>query len=326
MAQQSKARVETCWITWERHQRSRSLSAQLHIPLVELARSGGRIARYVRESLATFKELAKRRPRVVFVQVPSLVLGHVVLALRSLLRFRVVVDAHNAVIEGAERADQPLRSLYRSMVKRADLIIVTNSSLANRVRRLGGTPGILPDPVPEFRRDRAIPVKPSSVVVISTWAEDEPIEEIIHAANQLPEPLRVTITGRPKGPHQQLASRSSKIRLSGFVNDRDYIEMLTTASVIVDLTTRDDCLVCGAYEALALGRPLVVSDSQALRELLKDGANYSRNDAAQIAKAISETAASENEWTQRCEARRESYIDEWRAAAARLLSQVESVR
>jgi len=101
--------------------------------------------------------------------------------------------------------------------------------------------------------------------------------------------------------------------------------MLCRARVIVDLTTREDCLVCGAYEALAVGRPLVVSDARALRELLKDGAMYADNEPASIARTINEAAANEALLASRCAERREAYVIEWRAAASNLLSQVEQL-
>jgi glycosyltransferase involved in cell wall biosynthesis len=321
--------ARACWITWERHRRSRSLTQELKIPLVELAKPGGRALRYARDSWATVVTLLGRRHRTVFVQVPSLVLGHLVLALALVLRFRVIVDAHNAVIEGAESAGFPLRMLYRSVVRRADLIIVTNSSLAERVRRLGGRPGVLPDPVPELGSvpPRAAGESDSSeVVVISTWAADEPLGAVLEAARQLPPPLFFTITGRPRGPLADAARATERVRLSGFVSEQDYLALLARARVVVDLTTREDCLVCGAYEALALGRPLVVSDSRALRELLRDGAIFAENEPAAVALAVSEASADEAKWAAQSAARREAYRHEWRAAAEQLLAQIDGGR
>jgi glycosyltransferase involved in cell wall biosynthesis len=312
---------QDCWITWERHRRSRSLTQALRIPLVELAEPGGRALRYFRDSLATIEALTRRRRRTVFVQVPSVVLGHLALVLSKVLRFRVIVDAHNAVIEGAESGSFPLRSLYRFVVRHADVVIVTNSSLAERVRKLGGRPGVLPDPVPQMG-PVATRGGSNEVVVISTWAPDEPLAAVLDAAPRLPAPLTLTITGRPRGALAERARATERVRLSGFVSEQEYLELLARARVVVDLTTREDCLVCGAYEALALGRPLVVSDSRALRELLREGALFARNDAESVVGAVAEASANEAKWAARCEARREAYLHEWEAAAQQLLQQI----
>jgi glycosyltransferase involved in cell wall biosynthesis len=310
--------VQSCWITWEVQRRSRSLAREFGIPLVELDQPGGRLVRYGRNSVATLRRLLRHPCRTVFVQAPSVALAVQAIILSVFLRFRVVVDAHNAIIEGAETAALPLRALYRFVVRRAHRVIVTNSSLAERVRALGGRPGVLPDPVPDID---CAPARSSSnkAVVISTWAADEPLEAVLGAARYLPQPLVFTITGRPRGPLAQLARDTQRVELSGFVSESEYVELLSNARVIVDLTTREDCLVCGAYEALAVGRPLVVSDSRALRELLRDGAVFARNEPEDIARAVAEASSDEPRWSERCAARRTAYILEWQTAAAKLL-------
>jgi glycosyltransferase involved in cell wall biosynthesis len=61
---------------------------------------------------------------------------------------------------------------------------------------------------------------------------------------------------------------------------------LRRATVIVDLTLMPSCLVCGAYEALAVGTPLILSDDPAGRERFGPMALFSRDDPASIAAAI----------------------------------------
>jgi len=309
---------KACWITWERHQRSVSISSELQIPLVELNRPGGRLARYWGNTLATVRTLFAERHERVFVQAPSVVLGCLAIFIARLRGFRVIVDAHNAIVEGAENASFPLRSIYRWLLRRADLVIVTNSFLAERASVFGGHYAVLPDPVPSFRAPPGTDGDHSSVVVISTWAADEPIEEVLRASALLPASLTMTITGRPKGPAAALAAQYPRVRLSGFVSHADYLQMLARARVVVDLTTREDCLVCGAYESLALGRPLVVSDTRALRALLGNAAVYAKNNSADLAAAIQSAAADHSALEHRCDERREQYLVEWRAFTVRL--------
>jgi len=308
------------WISWERHQRSRSLAAELGIRLREIAVSGGRLTRYWRCGTRTLALLspARGRPHTVFVQVPSIVLGVLTIVLRGPLRLRVIVDAHNAVFENALKFKGPAGGVYRWLVRKADGVIVTNEAVAAQARTLGGRPFVLPDPVPALEPAGAAPPS-NNVVVISTWAEDEPLEAILQAAQWLPRQLQMTITGRPKGAAAELAARTPRVVAPGFLSDTAYVALLSSARVIVDLTTRDNCLVCGAYEALAVGRPLVVSDTRALRELLRDGAIYCENEPRAIADAIAQASAEEQGMAARCGARREAYRLEWQAALQGLL-------
>jgi glycosyltransferase involved in cell wall biosynthesis len=115
---------------------------------------------------------------------------------------------------------------------------------------------------------------------------------LIAAARLLPPEYEVSITGRSKLSEAQRAALPANVRLTGFVSEADYLTLLRNADVVVDLTTRENCLVCGAYEAISLHKALVVSDTTALRELLAEAAEYCRNDAGDIADSIRRAAAS----------------------------------
>ena len=56
---------------------------------------------------------------------------------------------------------------------------------------------------------------------------------------------------------------------SGSCRPTKYHGYLRSVSMVMDLTTEEDCLVCGAYEALAAKRPLIVSRTVALSSILE---------------------------------------------------------
>ncbi len=53
----------------------------------------------------------------------------------------------------------------------------------------------------------------------------------------------------------------------------------------------ENCLVCGAYEAVALEKPLVTSYTRALRQYFHRGTVYSRHDPASLAESIGHALA-----------------------------------
>jgi len=73
---------------------------------------------------------------------------------------------------------------------------------------------------------------------------------------------------------------------TGFVPDEDYVGMMKACDVVVDLSTREDCLVCGAYEAVAAGRPIVLSNSPINRTYFSQGVVYTDNTPDGIAESI----------------------------------------
>ncbi len=54
----------------------------------------------------------------------------------------------------------------------------------------------------------------------------------------------------------------------------------------MDLTTRDNCLVCGAYETVAVAKAGILSDSTVNREYFDKGFVYCDNSASGITQAI----------------------------------------
>jgi glycosyltransferase involved in cell wall biosynthesis len=310
------------WITWERTRRSRGMSAALDARLYEIEDRSGRLTRYLRSALRTLRVLFASRGSVVFVQSPSIVLANLAASLRSLAGVAVIIDAHNGGIDPLDGKSPFLTRLARRALKKSDLVIVTNEALARHVESFGAKAFVLTDPMPNFPAAHA--EKPATlnaplrrVVAICTWASDEPYLELTRSATLLPPGCELAITGRSRLTEEQRASLPPNVRLTGFVSEEEYTQLLRTADVIVDLTTRENCLLCGAYEAVSVHKPLVVSDTAALRELLDDAAIYCANDARSIANAISaalerrdalEHCARERDstlralWKQRCSA------------------------
>jgi glycosyltransferase involved in cell wall biosynthesis len=84
------------------------------------------------------------------------------------------------------------------------------------------------------------------------------------------------------------------VRFLGFVSYDVYCDYLRSCALIVDLTVLEDCLVCGAYEALAAGKPLVLSRTRALRDYFGTAARLTDNTHAEIAESV-ERAYAERE-------------------------------
>jgi glycosyltransferase involved in cell wall biosynthesis len=97
------------------------------------------------------------------------------------------------------------------------------------------------------------------------------------------EGTRIYISG--KGPLEQRQVPSNVV-LTGYLPRKQYEDLLHSITAVIVLTTAEDNLVCGGYEAVAAGKPLILSDTRALRELFGRGAVFTRNQAEAIAKAM----------------------------------------
>lgn len=283
------------WITWEHQRRSRELAYALGVPLVEI--DGGRqpLLRCLRCAWRTLSVLRLRRPGLVFVQNPSVFLAAMVCALRPSFGYRVVVDRHSN-FNFADTHTGLINRIGHYTLKRADLTIVTNEGVASIVREHGGRPFILPDPLPRLEPAGRVRLRGTqNVVFVSSFARDEPIAEVLEAARLLGPEVCIYITGNDGRMDPGLRCRvPENVTLTGFLPDRDYDSLIATANVLLALTTREHTLLCGAYEALSAGTPLIISNHAALVRYFGRGAVVTDNRATAIADAIRTALAREN--------------------------------
>lgn len=280
-------KVKPIWITWENQIRNKSMSARLGADFFPIINNCSRFKRYLISSCRTVKLLWKNAHGYVFVQNPSIVLSLLSVLLKPLLKYKLIVDAHNSGVFPAKK----LQFLANYINRKADYVIVTNEGLASYVNDIGGNPLILPDPLPVIEADadeqsRWGKIASPSVLAICSWAADEPYCEVILAAKSAPD-VTFYITGNSKGRERECNfNLPDNVVLTGFVSENDYHLLLINADVILDLTTREDCLVCGAYEAVSVSKPVVLSDTNALRNYFGDIAIFVRNDAESIGYGI----------------------------------------
>ncbi len=292
----STRKPKVIWISWEQHRRTRSIVAAMGIPLFEFRSHLGRWLRHPRFFLRTINTLLRERPDVLIVQNPSVFLTLVAICLRPLFRYRLVVDAHNAGVYACETAHEKYSAIYPFMHRHADLTVVTNSVLADIVMRNGGRPIVLIDPLPDFAEINESDALTTTgenysslarVTYICTFAGDEPFEEVFGAAALLRSEAEVRVTGNVEAHrHTFTVDPPDNLIFTGFLPDAEFVMLLRESDCIIDLTTLPDCLVCGGYEAAALGVPLVLSDTPANREIFTPGAVLADNHAEDLARAV----------------------------------------
>jgi hypothetical protein len=280
--------MNAIWITWEIQRRNRSLSRAVGARLHELNLSGSRASRYLKLIPRTFALVRRERPDVVYYQNPSIVLAALLAAMKllRLTRARLVGDYHNAGVNPPASA----RWLVPFVVRRSDLVIVSNRNLEKPIEALGGRAMSIPDPIPEFDVAAPPPSDTFEVFFVCSWASDEPIVEVLKAAHivgQAAPGVVIAITGRPRLERVGWTDPvPANVRLTGFLSEHDFERRLLGASVVLDLTTRDDCMVCGAYEATSAEVPMVLSNNAPTRDYFRKGALFTDNTAASIAHEI----------------------------------------
>ncbi len=284
--------IKIIWITWETQRRNQSLSNALGARLYELDFSNlPSFLRYIKCSAYTLRILYRDKPQTLFVQNPSLILATLAIVITRISKINVVIDAHNGGIKPLDGKSKFLNSWAKFILKNTPTTIVTNEAIRQDIRQYttGTKILVLPDPLPDIHiPERKPPLKGKfNVLFICTWAADEPYLNVIEAAKLIDKDVFIYITGNHgKIPNLDSSKLPANVVLTGFIPTKEFDHLLYSADVIMDLTTREDCLVCGAYEAVSIEKPLILSKTQALQNYFP-GMVYTDNETNDIAKSIS---------------------------------------
>lgn len=318
------------WIAWETQRRSLGLAASLRAELRLFLHGGW--SRFPRCLADTAALLARRRRGLVFVQNPSMVLAAWAGALKGVFGYTLVVDRHSnfgfLAGEGAglKRRLSDLLSDYT--LRKADLTLVTNSELAGYVERAGGRAFVLPDPFPDLSAWRPLveaseadsgPRRPREILFVSSWAFDEPIEAALEACRRMRGEVVIRITGRmPARYARLLRSAPDNFIPTGFMSGNDFLAAMAKCDAVMAVTRREATLVCGGYEGAAMGKPLILGDSRALREYFDAGCVYTDGSAGDLEARIRELLADLPAYRAAIRAWHARRADEWDGRLAAL--------
>ena len=311
-------RTYALWVTWNAHRRTTGLCAAWGVPLHLIRSKRSRLGRWIEQVVDTHRLLRRHKPEILFVQNPSLALTVFATLNRRLFGYYLVVDAHNEGIRPFDRPGAFVGWLTRRLLKGADVTIVTNAALAKDVSTAGGRALVLPDslPVPPLLAPTSRAIRGvADVVVIASFRSDEPIATIIAAAAAMPE-ISFAFTGDARRFREKATQLPANVRFTGFLLDHLYWQLLAQARVICDLNLKPDCLVCGAYEGLALAKPMVLSDNPPTREIFGPAAVLTGSAPDEIESAL--RAALEQRERLEANARelRETFRARWQTQAA----------
>lgn len=277
------------WIAWEKQRRSTTLANEIGAELHQLESDLPRPLHYPLLTFKTLQIVFKDRFKYMFAQNPSIVLCFLIMCLKRILRAKVVVDSHTPYIslKGIKKA---IFDIMTGMIfNGVDLVIVTNNDLKSIYGKKFPKASfyVLPDMIPEFEEVNLSQLsRKMNILLICTYAEDEPYIEAFKAMRGISN-ATLYVTGRKrKISKEALALKPDNVFLTDFLSDSEYASILNSVDIVMDLTDIENCMVCGAYEALSVGKPMILSDKKVLVEYFDEGVIHTKNDSKNIARGI----------------------------------------
>jgi glycosyltransferase involved in cell wall biosynthesis len=242
---------------------------------------------YLAKAARTWRELSHLNPKTVIVVTPPVFAPLTVWLWCLVHRRTFVVDCHTGAFHSTRWAWA--RPIHRILLRRAKAVLLHTEELETLVRSWGARAVLVPDDLPSVRE--AQPQPPATrprVVVAGSFDTNEPVADAIAAARLLPG-VDLRYTGDPELVAATVrGSAAENAVLTGYLPYPQFLGELLAADVVAVFSTDPRIMNRAAFEAVGLGRPLVLSDLPALKTRFGSAALFCANSPRSMAAAIEE--------------------------------------
>lgn len=255
---------------------------------------------YLNYFINDLRVLVKESPKRVFVQTPP---SHALLApiiYKKIFnkKAKIICDLHNAMTR------EPWLNRFgtQKLLTFCDLIICHNEVVYSNILNNNlyknfnyNNLVILEDKTPNLKEyiqqvNQDISDKQEPVVFFpASFNNDEPISEVIKAAELLPQ-FKIIMTGNSsklkRNFNIEKDNLPDNVVITGWITTEEYKKTLNKCDILLGLTIFNDIQMSVSNEGLGAEKVMVLSDTETLRLIYKDGAQYCENNAVSIAENV----------------------------------------
>jgi glycosyltransferase involved in cell wall biosynthesis len=204
----------------------------------------------------------------------------------KLTQSHYVLDSHSGLFN--KRVWRTFIPIMKRIYKCASLNIAHNDHDAEKYRAWGVKTAVLGTEVyPYEGYAKGHLETKNNIVVIGSFAKDEPTAEILAAAAELGN-VHFYFTGSKQTAEKRIGTKGipSNVTLTGFLPREEFIGLVKAADVALVLVTTGNTMQMGAWEAMSCGTPLILSDWELLRSTFPKGAVFVQNTKEGIQEGI----------------------------------------
>lgn len=247
--------------------------------------------KYLFQTLKSLFILFKEKPNIIFCMSPPIFTTLPAWIYTKIIHNTgYVIDYHTSSF--VKPIYVKLFFIQKFFAKRAITNIVTNSYLNNILHDWKVDSTIISDirveynNISEYKHLR----KGFNVVFVSSFSYGEPLEVVLDAFKRLTDQgINLYVTGSLKEANKEIINKApANVLFTDFLSYSEYAGLLKDADVVMALGTVDNTMQRGAYEAMALEKPIIISDWKILRETFSKGAIYVDNTIDGITNGILE--------------------------------------
>jgi hypothetical protein len=273
---------------------------------------------YAKHSWTMFRLLQESRPRVVWIQLPQVPLLWVALLYKWQSNNRVVVisDCHNAMF----RKPWSKFPFGLSLLSKSNVVLVHNADVEKKAIDLGIDQErllVVEDPPASFpigiNIRLTIDLPRPWFVFPASFASDEPIMELLTAANAIPD-VSILITGNLKNAKEPtlISQAPPNVRFLGFLERTQFESLIQTCDAVIAFTRLDDVQLSVCGEAVGAERPMLVSGTTTLRRQFPRGTVFvDSSEPSDIAAGMRHLHENQQQLTEEMRAFHRQFRDDW---------------
>jgi glycosyltransferase involved in cell wall biosynthesis len=256
--------------------------------------------RYLLSAIQTIIFLRRGSYRVLIVTTPPIETALISAAFRRRGK-PLILDSHPGAFGlMGDAHSRKLQIFHRWLWRRAALVLVTTEGLAKTVDAGGGRALVFHEPFARWQEldEPSVPTHlPGSahhirVCVPFIFARDEPVGVLFSVARRL-QNIEFRVTGNPDRLPDETAVPPN-VTLVGFLGPERFLSEMKESDVVVVLSTERESVMRTAYEAIRVGRPLVVSKTEATLKYFPY-ALHAENTETSIAAALMSAIEEDND-------------------------------
>jgi Glycosyl transferases group 1. len=187
--------------------------------------------------------------------------------LKKFLKFKLIADLHTGLIVNTGIKSKILNLSFINYLKYFDLILIHNELIKKIIPvSIKHRSLLVYDPL--LNDCESLYLKKEKLLVFTTvmLKPDEMLDDLIEAAKHLKDEALFICTGKKV--------KLKGIKSLGYLKYNDYLRIMKTADIVIAMTKREYTSLSILFEAISLGKCLIVSNTKALKEICRDSVVY----------------------------------------------------
>lgn len=225
---------------------------------------------YIFSLIIVLTRILQEKPAWIILQATQGPIVFIFSILKRILKFKLIADLHTGLLIHISIKSKILNQAFIKFLNGFDLILIHNNQIRNIVPlSVKNKCFLLYDPLLEDCESFNFKKEKLFVFTTIMLKPDEKLDDLVKAADHLKKDVAFMSTGK----NHNLNS----IKSLGFLSYSNYLRVMKTADVVLAMTKREYTSLSILFEAISLGKCIIASNTNTLKEICAENVLYFSN-------------------------------------------------